>query len=179
MFSPFLNKIRWLLCILWDAHQLFLHEGSLWYISLVIHYIITGTQPDFAQSVSLLRPYPISGSLVLVVIVLCQVVISNDTIHPQAVCPLGDNSLDELKEIKGNSFSSIASLGFILVIWVSVSLSQSTNPYRCLTQVDNIFFRIVQLLCILDLNPSYTQLFRTHTLYQGGGGGGGHLDLPY
>ena len=109
----------------------------------------------------------------LVVIVLCQVVISNDTIHPQAVCPLGDNSLDELKEIKGNSFSSIASLGFILVIWVSVSLSQSTNPYKCLTQVDNIFFRIVQLLCILDLNPSYTKLFRTHTLYQGGAGGGG------
>ena len=28
-------------------------------------------------------------------------------------------------------------------------------------------------------NPSYTKLFRTHTLYQGGGGGGGgHLDPP-
>ena len=29
---------------------------------------------------------------------------------------------------------------------------------------------------ILPFSPSYTKLFRTHTLYQGGGGGGGDLD---
>ena len=29
------------------------------------------------------------------------------------------------------------------------------------------------------INPSYTKLFRTHTLYQGGGGGGGGPDDSY
>ena len=61
----------------------------------------------------------------------------------------------------------MASLGFIAIISVSVSLSSSTNPYKCLTQVADtfsgsfnswasctlnnlsarIFFKLQQMLC--------------------------------
>ena len=54
--------------------------------------------------------------------------------------------------------------------------SKSAIFHRCSTpSIDN---RMRYSADAIDINPSYTKLFWTHTLYQGGGGGGGERRAP-
>ena len=101
----------------------------------MVHHSITRTPHDFTQPVGtsswtiIYQWLSCAGHCVLL-----QPAASNDTIHPQAVRLLRDNSLHGPEVL-----SSITSLVFIPVICISMSLSQSTNSYRCLTQVNDTF----------------------------------------
>ena len=99
----------------------------------MIHHPITVTWCDFAQPSGPLRPHFICGSLVLVAMFfsrLQQVMIQ--FILRQCI-------FWGIPPTRGTSSNSVVSLGFIPVICISVSLSQSTNPSSCLTQVDDTF----------------------------------------
>ena len=89
------------------------------------------TSPDY-QVIPLpisIYKFPLTISYQLLCVaghhVLHRVLIDIDTTHPQAVPLLVDNSLGRLEELLS---ILMASLGFIPIISVSVSLSSSTNP---------------------------------------------------
>ena len=73
-----------------------------------------------------------------------------------------------------------------LYIWKHLRVKILFQPYRLhkiksssLFQPSVLRFDLLASLITSHLvNPSYTKLFRTHTLYQGGGGGGSS-GLPY
>ena len=123
----------------------------------MVHHSVTRTQHNFTQPVGLLRPYSIHGSLALVIMFfsrLQQVMIQS--ILRQCVFWEITLSMDQ-----GHFLQSDCILGFIPVICISMSLSQSINPYSYLTQVDDAFLGTFNSCASWTLNNcSVSSLFK-------------------
>ena len=156
--SPLLDVIQWQFHVFENEDQLFLYEDSLQFIIQMVHHLITGTWHNFVQSVSLLGPYSISGSLALVIVFftgLQQVMIRS--ILRKCV-------FWEIVLSRGTSLQSNRIFRFHPSHPVSMSLSWSTNSYRCLTQVDNTFsgsFNVCAPWTLNNCSPS--SLFKAST----------------